>query len=98
MRNRKDFSYVIEKTGTVPEIFNLIKNNAGISEREMYATFNMGAGFAVFVSPKHAGRVITISKKHKINAWIAGRVEKGLKSIHIKPLNISYNSVDLDIR
>ena len=64
----------------------------------MYATFNMGAGFAIYVNPKDAEKVVIISNKNNIKAWIAGNVEKGEKQVIIKPLNIVYKQQELTIR
>src|SRR5205814_991224 len=46
MRLPEPFVYQIDNIGPVPEIFPFIQKSGGIDTREMYATFNMGAGFA----------------------------------------------------
>lgn len=98
MRAKKAFSYVIDKLPKISGIFAFIQRHSGLSDKEMYATFNMGAGFAIFVRPQDSERVLSITKKHKINAWIAGRVEKGEKKVIIEPLNIDYRNDELKIR
>lgn len=98
MRAKKAFSFVIDNIPQTPDILNYMQKHSGLSDKEMYATFNMGAGFAIFIPKKDTGKVIKISKKNKIKVWIAGKVEKGLKQIYIKPKNILYTDKDLNIR
>lgn len=98
MRVNKELSYVIDKLPKSPPVFKFIKETGSISDREMYATFNMGAGYAIFVEPSETTRVLNIAKKHKINSWPAGKVQTGEKKVIIKPLNIVYKSSDLSIR
>lgn len=98
MRARKNFTYIIEKLPRKLDIFNFIQTKAKLSDKEMYATFNMGAGFAIYVNTKDAEKVLKISDKHNIKAWICGRVEKGPKRVIIKPLKIIYEENELNIR
>lgn len=98
MRARKAFSYSIEKTPPISELFSFIQKHSGLNDKEMYATFNMGAGFAMYIAPQDAERVVKIASKHKIKAWIAGKVENGEKKVILKPLNIAYNAHELEIR
>ncbi len=98
MRANKKFTYVINTLPDIPEIFHFIQQKSKLSDKDMYATFNMGAGFAVYINPNDAEKVLIISKNHKIKAWIAGKVEKGPKQVIIKPLNITYKEKDLNIR
>lgn len=98
MRATKELSYVIDKVPDVSEIFAFLKEKSGLSDREMYATFNMGAGFAVFIGKHDEKEVLNIAKKHKIKAWIAGYVNKGAKQVYIKPVKIVYKRTELGIR
>ncbi|OGG04498.1 hypothetical protein A2W14_06820 [Candidatus Gottesmanbacteria bacterium RBG_16_37_8] len=98
MRAKKSFSYEINDVSSVPEIFQFIQKQARLSDKEMYATFNMGAGFAVIVNPKDAEKVLAVSKKHNIKAWIGGSVNKGPKQVIINPLEFIYKSEELNIR
>lgn len=98
MRAKKKLSYVIEKISPVLPIFKFIQEKAGLSDKEMYATFNMGAGFAIFVDRDDTDKIIEIANKHKIKAWLAGEVKEGSKKVVIKPLNIIYKEGDLAIR
>lgn len=98
MRAKQDFTYEINNIGSVPEIFRLLKKELNQNDREMYSTFNMGAGFAVFADPKDSEKIIKISKKQNINAWLAGKVVRGRKQVIIDPLKIIFQETDLQIR
>lgn len=98
MRAKRELSYAMDYVPDVPEVFRFIQGKSNLSDKEMYATFNMGAGFAIFVNSKDTKKVLKISEKNKINAWVSGRVRNGAKRVIIKPLNISYSGDELKIR
>lgn len=98
MRLNKSFKYEIENIGEVPEIFRFIQDKSGLSDKEMYSTFNMGAGLAVYINKKDADRVLSVAEKYNIKAWIGGRISKGEKQVNIKPLGITFNQNSLKIR
>ncbi|MFA5820502.1 MAG: AIR synthase-related protein [Candidatus Gracilibacteria bacterium] len=100
MRLKKPFVYTIEKLLPPKPIFGFIQKYSGLSEKEMYATFNMGAGFAIFAAKKDAARIINICRKHKIKAIKAGQVKKkgNQKKVIIKPLNIEFPAESLAVR
>lgn len=80
-------------------VFAFIQEHSGLSLREMYATYNMGAGFAIFVSEEDSGRVIDIADEMKVGASVVGHVAGGLsKGVEIEPLDITFNADDLQIR
>lgn len=98
MRSSRNFTYTIE---TVPEpqpIFKLIQEYSKVSTYEMYNSYNMGAGFAVFVPEKSVKKVLEICKKEKIKAWNAGFIKRGERKIVIKPLVLTFDSNELLIR
>lgn len=98
MRAAKNFTYVINDIGNVPPLFTFIQEHSGLSDSEMYATFNMGAGFAVIAAKSEADKIIKISAKHKVKCWVAGEIKKGQKQVIIGPKNIVYTDRDLKIR
>jgi len=61
----------------VPQIFNVIQKRAGISDREMYRTFNMGVGMVVVVSKSDVKKAHEILKKFRLKAWTIGEIIKG---------------------
>jgi phosphoribosylformylglycinamidine cyclo-ligase len=65
---------------TPPPIFNLIQENAGSDNREMYQVFNMGHRLEIFTNQKTAEALIAIAAEFNIEAQIVGRVEAAEKS------------------
>lgn len=98
MRATADFKYVIEEVGKPQEIFDFIAEHSGNDEKEMYGNYNMGAGYAVFLPYTQAEKAIKIAKECNIDAWLAGKVETGKKSLEIKPKNIIFSGDSLGVR
>lgn len=63
-----------------PPIFNLIQENAGSDNKEMYQVFNMGHRLEIFTNPKTAEALIAAAAEFNIDAQIVGRVEAAQKS------------------
>ncbi|TLZ58442.1 MAG: phosphoribosylformylglycinamidine cyclo-ligase [Methanobacteriota archaeon] len=59
----------------VPPEFLAIQELAGIEDREMYETFNMGMGFAVIAPAKSVAKVLAPLKK--LGARVVGEVARG---------------------
>ncbi len=97
MRAKEPFVYVIEKLPDVQPIFRFIQQQTGMNVREMYATFNMGAGFALYVPPEYADAVIKIAAKHNVKAMAAGHIEKRGSEKQITGL-LEFEGSDLNIR
>ncbi|HPS56556.1 MAG TPA: phosphoribosylformylglycinamidine cyclo-ligase [Spirochaetota bacterium] len=53
-------------------VFDLLKKEGNIAEREMYTTFNMGIGLMLFCDRKHADLVIRTMKANGNDAYIIG--------------------------
>ena len=61
------------KVNVLP-IFKLIEKVGGISERDMFNTFNMGVGMSVVVAKEDADRAIEILKANGENAYLIGEI------------------------
>jgi len=68
----------------VPPLFRIISEESGTDWKEMYKVFNMGHRMEIYVSPKHAEKIVEISRSFNIDARIVGRIEEGKKSLTIK--------------
>ncbi len=55
-------------------IFNLIQEKGGISEHDMFNTFNMGVGMVAVVSPKNAEKAVEVLKAQGIEAYRLGEL------------------------
>ena len=69
-----------------------------LSDRDAYGTFNMGAGFALFVAAQDAQQTVAVANKAGLDAWIAGAVESGPKRLLIEPLGLEYDGSELGLR
>lgn len=98
MRAKRNLTYMITSISDSPPIFNFIKSFADLTDQEMYATFNMGVGFAVYVPEKSVVRAIAIAKNLHLRAWRAGHIESGKRQVVITPKRIVYSRGTLKIR
>lgn len=98
MRGKPQFTYEIEKIFEPHELFSVIQKHAGLTDYEMYETFNMGQDYALFVSSKDVLKTLEIIKNHKFKGMDAGVVQKGKKQVKIIPKNIIFDSSSLDLR
>jgi phosphoribosylformylglycinamidine cyclo-ligase len=100
MRLDEAFVYRIDNVGAVPPIFEFIMKHGPVNVREAYATFNMGAGFAVYVDPKDADRVVRLAQTLRHTAWRAGTVQKqgDRKAVEIVPLGVAFEADTLQVR
>jgi phosphoribosylformylglycinamidine cyclo-ligase len=65
---------------TPPPVFQLIQQNSGSNNKEMYEVFNMGCRLEIYCSPEHAEEIIAISTSFNVDAQIIGRVEADVKN------------------
>lgn len=100
MRAVEPMVYRVERLGPIPEVFRFIQDRGGLDLREMYATFNMGVGFALFLDPAQTPRAIEIARGGGYNAWVSGRVEQrgGRKGVEIEPLGLNFDEESLQVR
>jgi phosphoribosylformylglycinamidine cyclo-ligase len=64
------------KTWDPPPVFDVI-SRAGVSEEEMFRTFNMGLGMVLAVAPDDAERAIEVLSQAGVEARSIGRVTEG---------------------
>ncbi|MEO6490373.1 MAG: AIR synthase related protein [Ferruginibacter sp.] len=62
-----------------PLIFNIIKENSGSTNKEMFEVFNMGCRMEIYCDPSDAETMILAANKFNIDAQIIGRVEAANK-------------------
>ena len=65
-------------------IFNLIAKRGGISERDMFNTFNMGVGMSIVVPAESVDTALAILKEQGEDAYVIGRIRKSDEKIVIK--------------
>ena len=55
-------------------IFDLIAEKGGISERDMFNTFNMGVGMSIVVAAEDAEKALRILKDNGEEAYVIGEI------------------------
>lgn len=65
-------------------IFDLIAKTGGISERDMFNTFNMGVGMSIVVAPEDVEKSLEIFKENGENAYVIGKIVKSDDKIVIR--------------
>jgi phosphoribosylformylglycinamidine cyclo-ligase len=98
LRHPATLTYRITQLPPVPPVLDFIARHAGHDAREAYSTFNMGAGFALFVDAKDAERTVAVSREQGIEAWVAGCVESGPKQLIVEPIDVTFGADDLALR
>lgn len=79
------YTAVIRKDSyEVPYIFKYLQEKGGISEHDMYNTFNMGIGMSVVVPAADRDKAIEIMTANGVPAYEIGVIRKGDKGIIIE--------------
>ena len=60
-----------------PALFDVMQREGGISEHDMFNTFNMGVGMVLTVAPEDADKAIAILKAHGEDAYRLGTIVEG---------------------
>ncbi len=75
---------VVERSAVkVLPIFDLIAKVGGISERDMFNTFNMGVGMSIVVAPEDVDTALEILKANGEDAYVIGKIEETDEKITI---------------
>ena len=61
----------------VPPIFGLIQSTGGISEHDMFNTFNMGVGMSIVVAKEDADRALAVLAANGEQAYVLGEIVPG---------------------
>jgi phosphoribosylformylglycinamidine cyclo-ligase len=75
----QDFRIIKDHLFEPPQVFKLIQQNSGATDREMYEVFNMGCRMEIYCRPEFASVVIDLANQYGIEAREIGRVEKDVK-------------------
>ncbi len=98
MRARQQFTYVLEKIIEPQELFLFIKKHAGLSDYDMYETYNMGMDYAIFIAEKDVKKAQEIVRKNGFESINAGYVEKGERQVIIQPKKLVFKGETLNLR
>ena len=64
-------------------VFDLIAKKGGVSERDMFNTYNMGVGMSLVVAPEDAEKALAILKEQGEDAYLIGEIVEGEEKITI---------------
>jgi phosphoribosylformylglycinamidine cyclo-ligase len=81
LRLAAEVGYEIDAPLPVPPIFELIQEQGGVSEEEMYDVFNMGCGFCVVVPASDEVAALALLRRHYPDAKRIGRAAEGEKAV-----------------
>jgi phosphoribosylformylglycinamidine cyclo-ligase len=100
MRLTEPFVYRMTSVPPVPAVMRFIQEQGAVDRTEMYATFNMGAGFAAYVAPGDVSACVDAAKSVGIEAWPSGTIVKqgGRKAVEIESLGIVFEGDSLNVR
>jgi phosphoribosylformylglycinamidine cyclo-ligase len=98
MRPQRELRYRVSALPEVPEVLQFLASHLGLSDHDAYGTFNMGAGFAVYVRPEAAADTIAVAAAHGFTAIDAGVVEEGSRSVVVEPIGATYADEELRLR
>ncbi|HWA86115.1 MAG TPA: AIR synthase-related protein [Opitutus sp.] len=100
MRLDEPFVYEITQPRTPLAVFRFLEQAGPIAQREMYATFNQGVGFAAYVAPERVDAVLAVAKETGYDAWLAGAVKKegARKAVVVPSLGLTFEGETLQLR
>lgn len=98
MRAEAELTYRISVLPQVPEVLAFLVERHGLGAREAYGTFNMGAGFALFVAGGSGEAAVATARGAGYEALVAGVVERGPRRVVLEPIGVTYESSELELR
>jgi phosphoribosylformylglycinamidine cyclo-ligase len=98
MRHPASLTYRLSHVPPVPPVLQFLQRELPLDARAAYGSFNMGAGFALFVAPEDADATVRAARSAGSAAWASGSVDSGPRRVVIDPLGIAYESDDLRLR
>jgi phosphoribosylformylglycinamidine cyclo-ligase len=100
MRLEEPFVYEIVTPRPAPALFEFMIEAGPIDRREAYATFNMGVGFAAYVSPSRAEETLAAARGTGYDAWLAGHVRKdgARRAVVVPSLGLTFEGDTLQLR
>lgn len=98
MRPARPLTYRITALPPVPEVLAFLVEEAGLSPREAYSTFNMGSGYAVYCAAGSGATVAAIAGELGLPAIVAGCVEEGPRQVILEPAGVRYGGSELELQ
>ena len=67
----------------IPALFDVMQREGGISEHDMFNTFNMGVGMSVVVAAEDAEKALNILRDAGEDAYVIGEIIKSDEKVVI---------------
>lgn len=74
---------IVKDSIRVLPIFDLLQKTGGISERDMFNTYNMGVGMSIVVAKEDAEKALEVLKANGEDAYVIGKIVKSDTKITI---------------
>ena len=58
----------------VPAIFNWLQEQGGVTDQEMFRTFNCGVGMVIALPAEHVDQALALLKRDGESAWRIGEI------------------------
>jgi phosphoribosylformylglycinamidine cyclo-ligase len=97
MRPSRPLTYRIRELPKVPAVLEFLVAQGGLDARAAYATFNMGAGYAVYCKPRAGEAVVARARALGLDAVLAGAVEEGPRQVVLEPVGVRYGGDELEL-
>jgi len=98
MRADKELTYHIHSMPEPQPEFELIQQVSGNDDEEMYGNFNMGAGYAVYVSQAQVKDTLALIQEAGFRGLHAGDVLAGSKQVVLEPIDLTFAGDSLKVR
>ena len=98
MRAKQDFIYALEEILEPQEVFGFIQKHAGLTDKEMYETYNMGMDYAIFMPEEYVNKTQDVVKENGFESIDAGYIEDGERKVIIKSKNIILDGASLKLK
>jgi phosphoribosylformylglycinamidine cyclo-ligase len=97
MRPALPFTYRVHTLPPVPEVLDFLVAAAELDPRAAYSTLNMGCGYALYCAPGAGEAVVEAARELGLDALLAGAVEPGPRRVVLEPVDVCYESEELDL-
>jgi phosphoribosylformylglycinamidine cyclo-ligase len=97
MRPLKPLTYRVERLPPVPAVLSFLAAEAELDAHAAYSTFNMGSGYALYCAAGDGPRVVRIAQDLGLEAMLAGGVEEGPRRVILEPVDVRFESDELEL-
>lgn len=98
MRSALPLTYVVDRLPAVPPVLTFVRAHTGMSDAEAYGTFNMGAGFALYLPAAAVPRAQGVAAARGTALQLVGTVEPGPRRVILRPLDVTFDDAALRLR